>query len=187
MLRRGVRPRDGVGEPAPGDLGLACFDLGDFAFSSGSFAVAVPELRCRSGSSGSSEDLFVGVDLDHATLDSFRASVMQRTRGADRRREPDLGPFPISPVGMVTVWPAGQVIVAASRSIAKSALLNNPFGDDAGGAGATRSIPGPAECLAGLDRSVVGVRDHLGHRDRIVVEQRVEHRRVMGGGGRGGD
>ena len=90
-------PTNGVGEPAPGDLGLAGFDLGDFAFGSGSFAVAVPELRCRPGSTGSSEDLFVGVDLDHATLDSFRASVMQRTRRADRGREPDLGPFPIRP------------------------------------------------------------------------------------------
>ncbi len=46
-------PADGVDESAPGDLGLVCFDLGDFAFGSGSLAVSVTELGCRSGGSRS--------------------------------------------------------------------------------------------------------------------------------------
>ena len=120
---------------------IACFHLGDLAFGSGPFAVAVTELWRRSGGSGSREDVLVGADLNDAALDAFGAFLMQRTCRTDRGREPDLDPLAIVPDRDghgVSVW---AVIVAVSRSIEKSALLNNPFGDDAGGAGATSSTP----------------------------------------------
>ena len=66
-------PADGVDEPAPWDFGLAGFDLCDFAFSAGSLAVAVTELRCRSGGPRGGEDVLVGVDLHDATLGPFGA------------------------------------------------------------------------------------------------------------------
>ena len=94
-------PADGVDEPALWDLGLAGFDLCDFAFSAGSLAVAVTELRCRSRSSRGGEDVLVGVDFHDATLGPFRASGTERTVGADRRREPNLDPFPCSSDGDV--------------------------------------------------------------------------------------
>ena len=86
---------------------------------------------------------------------------------------------------MVAVWPAGQVTVPASRSMVNSSLLKYPFGAADGWAGAVSSTPSSARLASILAAAVVGVADHLGHRDGVILEQTRQDLPVAGGRGRG--
>jgi hypothetical protein len=93
--------------------------------------------------------------------------VTARTVLLDAARQYALGLL----VRIASVTPAGQVTALASKSIVKSALLKKSFLPGHRRCEGEQLDPRRAEGHSGFGSLVMGVRNHLGNRQRVGVEE----------------